>query len=222
MAASATISKVRMSYEEYERWVDSHTHSEWVDGEVTVFMPAIPRHADIASFLITLLRYFVDLRQAGRVLVEPAEMKLREGGSYREPDIFFVSTQHLDRIDSRRLNGPADLVIEILSEDDPDRDRVEKYQEYVEAGIPEYWIVDGREGRSGVQLFARGLDGRYALIESDAEGRLRSRVLDGFWLDPAWLAADPLPSVVTCLQQIVPGVFLTEGARGAQGAEEKA
>ena len=209
MAASATLSRVRMSYEDYERWVDDKTHSEWVDGEVTVFMPAIPHHAEIVTFLIALLRYVADLRQAGRVLAAPLEMKLREGGSYREPDILFVLTEHLGQIDNRRLNGPANLVLEVLSEDDPDRDRVEKYQEYEEAGIPEYWIVEGREGRSGVQLFALGLDGRYATVEPDADGRLRSLVLDGFWLDPDWLAADPLPSVVDCLRQIVPDVIRT-------------
>jgi Uma2 family endonuclease len=209
MAASATLTKLRMSYEEYERWADDKTHSEWVDGEVTIFMTAIPHHADIASFLITLLRFFVDLRQAGGVFAAPVEMKLREGGSYREPDILFVSTEHLGQIDNRRLNGPADLVIEILSEDDPDRDRVEKYQEYEEAGIPEYWIVDGREGQSGVWLYVLGPDRRYAAVEPDAAGRLRSHVLAGFWLDPAWLAADPLPSVITCLQEVVPGVLRT-------------
>jgi Uma2 family endonuclease len=204
MAASATPTKLRMSYEDYERWVDDKTHSEWVDGEVTIFMPTIPRHARIVRFLLLLLGYVSELRQAGEAFTAPLEMRLRAGRSYREPDLLFVLTENLGRIDKRRLDGPADLVIEVLSEDDPDRDRVEKYQEYEDVGIPEYWIVEGREGRSGVNLFVLGPDGRYVRLEPDADGRLRSRVLDGFWLDPAWLAADPLPSVVDCLKQIAP------------------
>ena len=36
----------------------------------------------------------------------------------------------------------ADLVIEVVSPDDPDLDLVVKRQEYAQAGIPEYWIVD--------------------------------------------------------------------------------
>ena len=207
MSAGATLTKIRMSYEDYERWVDDKTHSEWVDGEVTVFMPTIPRHARIVRFLTVLLGYFIDLRQAGDVFAAPFEMKLRAGRSYREPDLLVVLTQNLGRIDNRRLNGPADIAIEILSEDEPNRDLVDKFEEYEQAGIPEYWIVKGREGRSGVQLFALGLDGRYARVEPDAAGRLRSHVLDGFWLDPAWLAADPLPSVVDCVRQIVPNAI---------------
>jgi Uma2 family endonuclease len=126
-----------MSYDEYYAWVDSHTHSEWVDGEVMVFMPPIPRHDQIVVFLVTLMRFFVDHRQRGRVYVAPFEMRLREGRSYREPDLLFVLSDHLHRIEFRRLNGPADLVIEVLSEDDPNCDLVEKYDDYEEARIPE-------------------------------------------------------------------------------------
>ena len=38
----------------------------------------------------------------------------------------------------------ADLVVEVVSEDDPGRDLVTKRFEYAQAGIPEYWIVDPR------------------------------------------------------------------------------
>ena len=38
----------------------------------------------------------------------------------------------------------ADLVVEVISEDDPERDLVTKRLEYAQAGIPEYWIVDQR------------------------------------------------------------------------------
>ena len=36
----------------------------------------------------------------------------------------------------------ADLVMEVVSPDDPYRDLVEKRIDYAEAGIPEYWIVN--------------------------------------------------------------------------------
>lgn len=208
MARTATETRLRMSYDEYYNWVDSHTHSEWVDGEVTIFMSPIPRHALIVSFLSTLLRFFVDLGQAGQVYAAPFEMKLRAGRSYREADLLFVKSEHLGRIDTKRLTGPADLAIEVLSEDDPDRDRVEKFDEYQEAGIPEYWIVEGREGRTGVEFYLLGLDGRYELATMAGDGRFYSDVVAGFWLDPAWLAADPLPNVVDCLREIVPHLFV--------------
>ena len=36
------------------------------------------------------------------------------------------------------------LVVEVIGEDDPERDLVTKRLEYAQAGIPEYWIVDPR------------------------------------------------------------------------------
>ena len=36
----------------------------------------------------------------------------------------------------------ADLVVEVVSPDDPSRDFVQKRGDYAEAGIPEYWIVE--------------------------------------------------------------------------------
>jgi Uma2 family endonuclease len=36
----------------------------------------------------------------------------------------------------------ADLVVEIVGPDRPERDLVEKRGDYAEAGIPEYWIVN--------------------------------------------------------------------------------
>lgn len=39
----------------------------------------------------------------------------------------------------------ADLVVEVIGEDDPGRDLVTKRLEYAQAGIPEFWIVDPRD-----------------------------------------------------------------------------
>src|SRR5688572_768351 len=136
MARAATPTRLQMSYDDYLDYVDDKTHSEWVDGEVTIFMPPTLRHDQIVLFLAALMKFIVDLRGSGRICIEPFEMQLRAGQSYRQPDLLYVASEHLDRIDAKRLNGPADLVIEVLSLDDPDRDRVEKFVEYAEAGIP--------------------------------------------------------------------------------------
>ena len=50
-----------------------------------------------------------------------------------------------DANDPRRRNDywrGADLVMEIVSPDDPERDTHVKRRDYAEAGIPEYWIVN--------------------------------------------------------------------------------
>ena len=47
--------------------------------------------------------------------------------------------------DSRRQNRfwlGADVALEVVSEEKPERDLVEKRGDYAEGGVPEYWIVD--------------------------------------------------------------------------------
>jgi Uma2 family endonuclease len=68
------------------------------------------------------------------------------------------------------------------------RDRGEKFYEYEEAGIPEYWLIDPL--RREVEFYQLDARGRYRTILPDAEGVYRSRVLPGFWLRVRWLWPD--------------------------------
>lgn len=47
--------RLRMSYPEWLAWDDGGRHSEWVAGEVIVFMPPPILHARILGFLAGLL-----------------------------------------------------------------------------------------------------------------------------------------------------------------------
>jgi Uma2 family endonuclease len=102
------------------------------------------------------------------------------------------------------LVGPADLAVELISDDSVTRDRRDKFAEYAAAGIPEYWLLDPRPDHHRADFYALGPDRTYEAIPLDAEGRFASRVLPGFWLDPAWLWQDPLPKPAEILRRIVP------------------
>lgn len=54
----------------------------------------------------------------------------------------FVAEEHLDRLQEMHLEGPADLVVEIVSPESRLRDRGEKFAEYELAGVSEYWLLD--------------------------------------------------------------------------------
>jgi Uma2 family endonuclease len=112
---------------------------ELTDGVLEPLAPATDRHQVLVLFLYDLLRAFVS-QLGGKVLVAPLRLQVREG-KQREPDILLVR----DASDPRRQNRfslGADLVVEVVSPDDPERDTVEKVADYAEAGIPEYWIVN--------------------------------------------------------------------------------
>jgi Uma2 family endonuclease len=65
-------------------------------------------------------------------------------GRFREPNLVLL----LDVNDPRNQNAfwlGADLVVEIVSPDDVERDTVIKRVDYANAGIPEYWSVNPTE-----------------------------------------------------------------------------
>jgi Uma2 family endonuclease len=95
-------------------------------------------HQITLGYLYELLSLFVRLFNLGKVIVAPFEMKARRGGSSREPDLLFAR-ENLERLTGDRLSGPADLVVEIISEDSVRRDRDDKFREYAEAGVREYY-----------------------------------------------------------------------------------
>lgn len=199
--------RLRMSYEEYLAYVDEDTHSEWVDGEVTIFMPPADRHQAITTFLAMLFQFFVDSFELGIVRVAPEEMRLREGRSYREPDLLVLLNEHIHRLTTQGLVGPADLVVEILSPESTTRDQQEKRREYAEAGIPEYWIIDGRPGRGAIDCLVLSAEGTYEPVAPDDGGRLHSRVLPGFWLRQDWFTGGKMPNTVAVMREIVPAMF---------------
>ena len=119
--------------------LDTNNLVEFTDGRIEVLsMPTI-LHQRIVSLLHRLLWTFIIERDLGEVLFAPLRVRLRPG-KIREPDIIYLSTAR-SRDTDRYPNG-ADLVMEVVSPDDPARDYERKVFDYAEAGIPEYWIVD--------------------------------------------------------------------------------
>jgi Uma2 family endonuclease len=99
----------------------------------------------------------------------------------------FVATANLWRMGSRQLDGPADLVVEVISDDSVARDRDEKFFEYQQAGVHEYWIIDPRPGRMRADFYVLDAQGRYQAVPLGADNIYHSTVLPNFWLNTDWL-----------------------------------
>jgi Uma2 family endonuclease len=210
---------VGMAYEQFLAWADEDTLAEWVDGEVEMNSPANLRHEEIAAFLIDLLKTYAGVHSLGKVLSSRFQMKLATSG--REPDGLFVATQHLGQVKATYLDGPADLVVEIVSPESAGRDRGDKFYEYRAAGIPEYWLIDPQLNQA--EFYQLDAQSRYQVVPPDAQGVYHSRMLPGFWLRVDWLWQDPLPDAVQTLLQIdraAYAAYLREQLRRA-GEEEQ-
>jgi Uma2 family endonuclease len=90
--------------------------------------------------------------------------------------------------------------VEIVSPESRLRDRGEKFAEYELGGVREYWIIDPDLRRA--DFYRLDSEGRYRLVEPDAEGAYRSGVIPGFWLLVEWLWQEPLPSSVRVVAEI--------------------
>jgi len=125
---------------QYLKLTDQSNHLiEFTDGTIEVLPMPTDSHQAISRWLFLALLAFVQ-HLGGTVYYAPLRIEVRPG-KYREPDLLLL----LDANDPRRQEAywlGADLVVEIVSPDKPQRDTEEKPRDYAEAGIPEYWIVN--------------------------------------------------------------------------------
>ncbi|MBI4590127.1 MAG: Uma2 family endonuclease [Candidatus Rokubacteria bacterium] len=190
----------KLSFEEFLAWCDEDTWAEWVDGKVVMVSPASNRHQDVRDFLAFVMRVFSEARGLGIVRTAPFLMRLPTIPSGREPDLLFLAAVHQDRLKETYLDGPADLVVEIVSPESRLRDRGEKFAEYELGGVQEYWILDLDLHRA--DFYRLDSEGRYRLAEPEVGGRYRSMAVPGFWLRLEWLWQEPLPSPVRVVAEI--------------------
>ena len=168
--------------EEAYLWLTDHGRRliEFTDGRIEELPLPTFTHRAVLSFLHALFRAWLKPR-GGVTVFSGLRMRIRED-KFREPDVLLLRDRSDPRCQDRYWLG-ADLVAEVVSPDDPDRDLVEKRIDYAEAGIPEYWIVDPRNETITVLV----LDGD-AYVEHGVHGRgakATSPLLEGFAADVA-------------------------------------
>ena len=186
-----------ISYERFLETVEEDVRAEWVEGKIFKMSPPSDRHQNISRFLSALLSHHAEAFDLGAVRPAPFQMKTGEALPGREPDLLFVAKANLGRLKKNRLEGPADLAVEIISPESRARDRGEKFYEYEQGGVTEYWLIDpDREQAEFYRLDARGI---YQLVPLE-EGAFESLVLSGLKLDASWFWQDPLPTLLSILK----------------------
>jgi Uma2 family endonuclease len=112
---------------------------EFTDGFLEVLPMPTDKHQAILGFLYQAFLGFINSR-GGKVRFSPLRLQIRPG-KFREPDLVLL----LSADDLRRQNRfwlGADLALEVVSEEKPERDLVDKRGDYAEGRVPEYWIVN--------------------------------------------------------------------------------
>ena len=158
------------------KFPESTQPMELWNGEL--IMPPAPDeyHQESVLDFAVALRDWVRDGNLGKVYTAPFDMVLAPR-QVTQPDVLFVAKDRLDIV-RKRVRGPADLVVEVISDFSHERDRIKKRDLYEQHGVKEYWILDQDAGT--IEVFFL-VSGQYRLIGRWRHGEAaRSKLLHGF------------------------------------------
>jgi Uma2 family endonuclease len=137
----------RYTYADYLTWMDD-VRRELYDGFIKLMTPAPSRkHQKISMTLSSLFWNFLHHKTC-EVYHAPSDVRLPKSKSRKDakqiytvvqPDVFIVCDR--SKLDDRGCLGAPDLIIEIISPQNSQRDTKDKFEIYQSHGVREYWIV---------------------------------------------------------------------------------
>jgi len=133
----------RWTLDELHRLPDDGNKYELVRGQLFVTPAPTDAHETIGARLTRLLDPYVAANGLGLVY-RPRAVVLIDDDTEVEPDLMIRQPQ--DKPGATWKDAPLPiLIVEVESPTTYRRDRVFKRNVYLDAGIPEYWIIDGEE-----------------------------------------------------------------------------
>ncbi|MCL2190424.1 MAG: Uma2 family endonuclease [Treponema sp.] len=169
--------KHRYTYADYLGW-EGQERYELIDGEA--FMMSSPSVAHQALLMGLSSAFDVWLQgKSCRVFAAPLDVRLfpKEDKSDRtvvQPDLLVVCDK--SKLDKGSVNGPPDLIIEIVSPSNTYSELFRKFNYYLKAKVREYWVVDPELKSVSVHIYE---DGRYIITAYNDNDRIPVTVLDG-------------------------------------------
>lgn len=172
---------------------------DYVDGNIEVSDMAgeeLDAHGALKMELARTIANYVRRLKLGYVYTDSTRVSCPNVALSVEPDVVFVS---YDAIESARvlripkagadpsrfveIEGPPDLVVEVVSDSTVRKDTVRLLRSYFEAGVVEYWLADGRKSELTFVIHQRG-EAAFEPAKTDDDGFQTSTVLgQSFRLD---------------------------------------
>ena len=170
----------RLTYADWLQFPDDGRLYEIIEGELFVSPPPNIAHQRISRDLGFRLMTYLEEGGRGEILDAPVGVRVTDE-SIVEPDLAVVLREHADRIGTQAIEGPPDLVVEVLSPGTAPRDLGAKRRVYEELGVVEYWIVDPETESVEVLRLEAGRYARHGLYRrADV---LRSGLLEGLEIE---------------------------------------
>ena len=167
----------KITAEEYSKTPEGPPYMQLIDGEYYVSESPVPKHQTISGKLHLLLGNWAERSRAGSIWCAPLDVYLSQYDVV-QPDLFFISNARLPKLLGRRIHGPPDLVVEILSPSTSTLDLGKKRALYARSGVPELWIVDPESRQVRIYRFAEDTENPISVLRQGE--KLASPILSGF------------------------------------------
>jgi Uma2 family endonuclease len=183
----------------FDELVDEDTRAELINGMMVIRSHPSPAHGDLVGFLDAVLGCYTEEKGLGRVFGPDTLVRLANNWKVTPDVLFFAEDRVPSPLPEWQFEIAPDLVIEVLSPFGASVELEEKVPAYKEAGIREIWIADPENQR--VLLHRRRRKRYKSILYGD--GRLASQIVPGFWVEMAWLWAEPQPKVIQGLGELL-------------------
>ncbi len=131
---------VKFTYQDYLHLPEDKRY-EILEGDLYVVPAPTVYHQQVSRNLGFVLVQLARGHKLGEILFAPCDVVLSKD-TVVQPDILFIAAGRQGILGAAAIQGPPDLVIEILSEGTASRDLQIKRKLYAKYGVREYWIVE--------------------------------------------------------------------------------
>ncbi len=128
------------TYEDLFSLPDDRRRYEIIEGELYELPSPTSDHALAISKIIALIIPIME-RLRGRWFTAPLDVFL-PGADPVQPDVMVILQGNTLNLAMRGIEGPPDLLVEVLSPSNRDHDLLTKRALYARARVREYWIAD--------------------------------------------------------------------------------
>jgi Uma2 family endonuclease len=187
--------KPEVTEKEFFEFANEDISCELIDGMLMIHSPASIAHERIFKLLLILFDHYLKKTSGGEVLGSRVVMQLAPD-LIPEPDLVVVLPQNLFRIKETFIDGPADLMIEIISPSTKNMDFTIKIPRCLENGVKEIWAIDPLLK----QLTAFSPEKEPIAYKN--KGIVKSTILKNFWIKLEWLWSAATIDPLQCLKEI--------------------
>jgi Uma2 family endonuclease len=175
------------SYADYLQW-HFEDRLELIKGRIFKMTPAPASNHQRISWIISGELYNYLKNKSCQAYTAPFDVRLPRKGENEDKKIFTVVQPDVCiicdpvKVDTRGCTGAPDIVIEILSPGNNQKELRNKYEVYEETGVKEYWIVSPQD--KTFLKYTLKTDGKYEPSKLMTMGDIvTTAVLPGFSLD---------------------------------------